>query len=120
MRLTKRIQLEELQAEQARREAQETMREFRQLLRQRLASRTALALGFAGGMALGWWRTKHKAAPSKAAPVKRARGAARQSLPPHWLGKYVVWPFLLATARDFVVSRRPSSEQQGGTGKLQP
>ena len=83
--------------------------EFKRVMHERLSSRTALALGFAGGLLLGWSqrRKSHKPIRSR---VRDATTQAKQSLPPHWLGSYLVWPFVLATARDFVVSRRTGAK----------
>lgn len=110
--LARRIRLKEREIEQARLALRQSTDEFRRVLRERLASRTALAVGFAGGLLLGWQqrrrrrakRSRSAAAKGDGTRLKRAAGG----LPPHWLRSYVVWPFLLATARDALVSRRPT------------
>lgn len=113
MKLTRQIRLKERQIEQARLALKDSTAEFKRVLRERLSSRTALALGFAGGLVVGWSRGGRRRRPVKA----RVRDAAQQvkrGLPPHWLGGYLVWPFVLATARDFVVARRPSRREGEG------
>ncbi len=110
MKLSQRIRLKELQAEQARLALRESVEEFRRVLHERLASRTALAVGFGGGLLLGWSRRRaRKAQPGRAAEPVSAR--ARRGMPQNWLRSYFVWPFLLATARDFVLSRRPGRRE---------
>jgi len=81
------------------------------VLHARLSSRTAMALGFAGGLMLGRRQRARSARSGAPAAKTRVRAAARrvkQSLPPHWLGNYLLWPLVLASARDFVVTHRPS------------
>ncbi len=116
MRLTKQIRLKERQAEVAKQALEQSVADLRQAWRRKLASRGALVLGFSGGLAIGFWRGGRRRTTARAEPagsgMRRGARRARTSLPPHWLGHYLVWPFLLTTARDFVVSRRPS--RQGG------
>ena len=107
MKLTRRIRLKEHQAEQARLALDENMVELRRVFNAKLASRTAMALGFGGGWLLGW-KVRHRK--PKASP-KAVTASQRQGLPRHWMRSYFVWPFLLATARDYVVSRRPSRRE---------
>lgn len=108
MKLLQRIHLKERQAEQARLALLQTVDEFRRVLHGRLASRTALAIGFGGGLLLGWARRRN-AKPGRAAANVAA--GARPGMPKNWLRSYFVWPFLLATARDFVLSRRPGRRE---------
>ena len=114
MRLSERIRLKERQAEVARLALEQTMTELRHTSRAKLASRTALAVGFGGGLALGLWKggRRKRVGKSRRSSDKQQRidRRMRQSMPKHWLGHYLVWPFLLATARDFVVSQRPSRQ----------
>lgn len=105
MKLAARIKLKEKQIELARASLTESVRDARTVLHQRLSSRTALAIGFGGGVALGWLGRRRR---RPALPLPQR---ARESMPRHWLGHYIVWPFLLATARDWVVSRRPSLKE---------
>lgn len=110
MKLSQRIHLKELQAEQARLALRESVEELRRVLHERLASRTALAVGFGGGLLLGWSRRRgRKAKPRRAGAAVSAR--RRGGMPQNWLRSYFVWPFLLATARDFVLSRRPGRRE---------
>ena len=105
MKLAARIKVKEKQIELARSSLTESMRDVRTVLHQRLSSRTALAIGFGSGVAIGWLGRRRQR------PTLPLPGRARESMPRHWLGHYIVWPFLLATARDWVVSRRPSLKE---------
>ncbi|MFL6649421.1 MAG: hypothetical protein ACJ8KO_15800 [Sulfurifustaceae bacterium] len=110
MKLRARIDQKERQAEQARLALHETTVELRRAVRARLASRTAMALGFAGGWLLGWGtrrRVRRKRQPARVT----ASDKTRRGMPQNWFRSYFVWPFLLATARDFVVARRPSRRE---------
>lgn len=113
MRLKRQIRLKERQVEQARMALSETRAEFKQVLHERLSSRTALAFGFAGGLLFGWSRGGKRERPAKV-KVREATRRAKHGLPRHWLGGYLVWPLVLATARDFVVARRPSRHEGEG------
>ncbi len=113
MKLTRQIRLKERQIEQARLALNESRAEFRRVVHERLSSRTALALGFAGGLLAGWSRGGKRRRPAEAR-MRDAIRHARHSLPPHWLGGYLIWPFVLATVRDFVVARRPSRREGEG------
>lgn len=117
MKLMRDIRLKERQIAQARVALAQSTDEFRRVLQERLASRTALALGFAGGLLAGWSRGRRRRAARRATPAREhARSVGRQakeSLPPHWLSSYLIWPFVLATARDFIVTRRPTSRREG-------
>lgn len=96
--------------EQARQAFQQNVGNFKHTLHARLSSRTALALGFAGGLLLGRrYRTTRSAKTGKRGQAAAQR--VKQSLPPHWLGGYLIWPFVLATARDFVVTHRPGRRE---------
>ncbi|GEM_PF-3815138 len=110
MRLAQRIRIKERQAEQARLALNESIAEFRRVLHERLASRTAMALGFGGGLLLGWSRRRGRRAKAKTA-AQTARAGTRRGLPKTWVRSYFVWPFLLATARDFMLSHRPSRRE---------
>lgn len=110
MRLSQRILLKERQAEQARLALRENVEEFRRVLHERLASRAALAVGFGGGLLLGWSRRRRHMKPGRATAAAVTNGT-RRGMPQHWLRSYFVWPFLLATARDFVLSRRPGRRE---------
>lgn len=118
MRLSTQIRLKERQAQVARRAFEQSMTELRRAWRRKLASRTALVLGFSGGLAAGFWRGGRRRhvpvarPPGEAAASGVRKGARRMraSLPPHWLGHYLVWPFLLSAARDFLVARRPGRQ----------
>lgn len=103
MKLMQDIKIKERQAQLARSAFSESYRELKYVLRRRLSSRTALVAGFSGGLALGWLKGKRRRKP----PARLAQRAGG-SMPRNWLGSYIVWPFLLSTARDLVVSRRPS------------
>lgn len=113
MKLTRQIRLKERQVEQARLALEESSAELRRVLHERLSSRTALALGFAGGLLFGWSQGGKRSRPAKV-KVRDAAREVKSSLPPHWLAGYLVWPFVLATARDFVVARRPSRREGEG------
>jgi len=117
MKLMRDIRLKERQIARARIALAQSADEFQRVLQERLASRTALALGFAGGLLAGWSRGRRRRAARRTTPAReRARGVAKQtkeSLPPHWLSSYLVWPFVLATARDLIVARRPTSRREG-------
>jgi len=101
--LMQHIKIKECQAQLAHNAFNQSYRELKYVLRRRLSSRTALVVGFTGGLALGWLKGKRRHKPP-ARLAQRADG----SMPRNWLGSYIVWPFLLSTARDLVVSRRPS------------
>lgn len=116
MGLRKQIRLKERQAVLAREAFAQSMTELRGAWRRKLASRSALVLGFSGGLAVGFWRGRRRQRPRPEAqehrgPARDGPSRVRSSLPPHWLGHYLVWPFLLSTARDFLVSRRPGRQQ---------
>lgn len=104
MKLQGRIKLKEREIELARATIAESYGDMRQVLHRRLASRTALVVSFGTGVALGLLKRRQRKAPRLELPQQ-----ARESMPKHWLGHYIVWPFLLATARDWVVSRRPTN-----------
>jgi len=105
MNLTQRIKLKERQAELARDAFLQTYAELRHVLYRKLSSRTALVVGFGGGLLLGLLKGKRRR-PAAAPATSPVRG----SMPKHWLGSYFIWPFLLATARDLMIARRPSRE----------
>lgn len=118
MRLTKQIRLKERQAEVAKQALEQSVTELRRTWRRKLASRGALVIGFSSGLAVGFWRggrRRPRADARSGAPQASRLGEGakrvRTSLPPHWLGHYLVWPFLLSSARDFMVSRRPGRQQ---------
>lgn len=104
MKLLQSITIKERQAQLARDAFFQSYRELKHVLYRKLSSRTALVIGFSTGLALGVLKGKRRR--PTAAPSQRVRG----SMPKHWLGSYIVWPFLLATARDLIISRRPSRE----------
>ena len=109
MSLAKQARQKERQIELARRTLVESYGEGKRLVRERLSSRTALAAGFFGGVAVGLLTGgRRKAANRKRMDGQPVTRRAKESMPKHWLGHYIVWPFLLATARDLVVGRRPS------------
>ena len=117
MNLRGQIRLKERQITQAHLAMHDTRSEFKRVLHDRLSSRTALAVGFTGGLLLGWSRRKKPRKPAKSR-VRDASKQVKQSMPPHWLGSYLIWPFVLATARDYMVSRRPSrSEVEGNSNR---
>lgn len=100
MKLQQQIRLKERQAEQAQAALDESTQEFRRVVYARLSSKTALALSFSGGWVLGWWRMKHR----RRSNAKRV--SERLGMPRHWLGHHIVWPFLLGTVHDYLLSRR--------------
>lgn len=104
MKLQGRIKLKEREIELARATIAESYGDMRQVLHRRLASRTALVVSFGTGVALGLLKRRQRKTPRLELPKQ-----ARESMPKHWLGHYIVWPFLLATARDWVISRRPTN-----------
>ena len=106
MNLVRRIHLKERQAEQAQLALEESIAEFRRVLKARLASRAAMTLGFAAGWLIGFVPRRRRV-PAKPQPIARAK----RGMPKNWLRSYFVWPFLLATARDFLVARRPSRRE---------
>lgn len=108
MKLQGRIKLKEREIELARETVVESYADMRRVLHRRLSSRTALALSFGSGVALGLLRRRRRQAEPRPRRLELPK-QAREAMPKHWLGHYIVWPFLLATARDWVVSRRPSS-----------
>lgn len=77
----------------------------REIVWKRLSSRSALVASFASGLALGWARSAPK---PRTVPAPAGGKRVFQSAPKHWLRSYIIWPFLLATVRDAVVSRRPT------------
>ena len=103
MKLMQRIRLKESEAQQARLALEESIRELKRALHYKLSSRTAMIVGFAGGWLLGW------------RPRRRSRSqhgrAITSHLPRHWLRSYFVWPFLLRTARDYLLVHRPSRRE---------
>jgi hypothetical protein len=109
MKLKGRIELKEREIELARETIAESYGDMRRVMHRRLSSRTALVLSFGSGVALGLLRRRRQASPPEQRRVELPK-RAREAMPKHWLGHYIVWPFLLATARDWVVSRRPSSQ----------
>lgn len=115
MRLRKRIRLKERQTEQARLALAQNTDEFKRALHAHLASRTALALGFAGGWLLGWGRPRHGRRRQHGREVRQrateATQRATRGMPAHWLRSYLIWPFVLATLRDYVVAHRPSRRE---------
>lgn len=109
MGIAQRIRLKEREAIQAREALGESVELFQQVLHERLASRSAMAAGFAAGLWLGWRRRSRRRQPEALHSKTKASGTS--TLPRNWLGSYFVWPFLLATARDLVLSRRPSRRE---------
>lgn len=110
MKLQGRIKLKEREIELARETIAESYGDMRRVLHRRLSSRTALVLSFGSGVALGLLRRRRRQAAEPRPRKLELPKQAREAMPKHWLGHYIVWPFLLATARDWVVSRRPSSQ----------
>jgi hypothetical protein len=113
MKLEQQIRLKERQVELAQLALSESIVELRRVLRSRLASRSAMAVGFAGGLFLGLRRRSRRNKTQRASQSKAdaLQANKRHGLPKHWLGSYFVWPFLLATARDLVLSHRPSRRE---------
>jgi hypothetical protein len=103
MKLQQQIRLKERQAEQAQAAFEQSLQEFSRVVNARLSSKAALALSFSGGWVLGWWRLKRR----RRSHSKRI--TERLGMPPHWLGHHVVWPFLLGTVHDYLLSRRRQS-----------
>ena len=110
MKLKGRIKLKEREIELARETIAESYGDIRRVMHRRLSSRTALVLSFGSGVALGLLRRRRRQASEPEHHGVELPKRARESMPKHWLGHYIVWPFLLATARDWVVSRRPGSQ----------
>ena len=104
MKLESRIKLKQREIELARATIAESYGDIRHVLHRRLSSRSALAVSFGTGVALGLLKRRRPKTARLELPKQ-----ARESMPKHWLGHYIVWPFLLATARDWVVSRRPTN-----------
>lgn len=118
MNLRGRIRRKEREIELARRALRQSSEEFRRVLHAKLSSRTALVAGFAGGVFLGWQQRRRQRrtrppprAHQEGGRVRRLGRRATEGMPPHWLRSYIVWPFLLATARDAVVGSRPRRGQ---------
>lgn len=111
MKLAGQIKLKEREIELARATIAESYHDIRHVLHRRLSSRTALAVSFGTGVALGLLKRRRPKIARLELPKQ-----ARESMPKHWLGHYIVWPFLLATARDWVVSRRPTSSRDSEMG----
>ena len=117
MNLRGRIRLKEREIELAQRALIQSREDFGRVLHAKLSSRSALVAGFAGGVLLG--RRQRRRQRARHAPrrrerqgaesgMRRARRRATEGMPPHWLRSYIVWPFLLASARDALVDRRPT------------
>lgn len=104
MNWERRVRMKEHEIELARATVIESLSDMRAAMRRRLTSRTAMALSFGGGVALGLLRRRRR-------PRLELPKQAREAMPKHWFGHYIVWPFLLATARDWVVARRPTSQR---------
>jgi len=106
MKVKQQIRLKELQLQRAQAAFDESLDEMGRIWHARLSSKAALALSFSGGWLIGWWRWRKRARHS---PLP-ARAVLRDKLglPPHWLGHYLIWPFLLGTAHDYLLSRRPT------------
>ena len=102
MKLDEQLSIKQRQIDLARATLSESYADFRRVLHRRLSSRTALALGFGSGVALGWLKRRRRE------PRVELPARAREAMPKHWFGHYIVWPFLLATARDWVVQHRPN------------
>ncbi len=110
MKLQGRIKLKEREIALARETIAESYGDVRRVLHRRLSSRAALVISFGSGVAIGLLRRRrHQPVDTRPNKLELPKHA-RESMPKHWLGHYIVWPFLLATARDWVVSRRPSSQ----------
>lgn len=107
MNLQQRIKVKERQARLARAAFVQSYAELKHVLYRKLSSRTALTVGFTGGLALGWLKGKpRKHKPAAASLTQQARA----SMPRNWLGSYIIWPFVLASARDLLIARRPGRE----------
>lgn len=106
MKLEQQLAVKQRQIDLARDTLNESVADFRRVLHRRLSSRTALAVGFGSGVALGWLKRRRRG------PRVQLPARAREAMPRHWFGHYIVWPFLLATARDWVVQHRPGSTGQ--------
>ena len=107
MKLEQRIKIKERQVQLARTALVQSYSELKNVLYRKLSSRTALIVGFTGGLALGWLKGKpRKHKPAAASLTQQARA----SMPRNWLGSYIIWPFVLASARDLLIARRPSRE----------
>jgi hypothetical protein len=111
MKLKQQIRMKELQVERAHSALNESMQEMRRVWRGRLSSKAALALSFSGGWVLGWWRLRHRRRQRERLAHSSERLRDRLGLPPHWLGHYLIWPFLLGTAHDYLLSRRAGKGQ---------
>ena len=98
-----RVRMKEREIELARATITESVGEMRALVRRRLTSRTAMAVGFGSGVVLGLLGRRRR-------PRVQLPKQAREAMPKHWFGHYIVWPFLLATARDWVVAQRPTPQ----------
>lgn len=109
MTLQQRIKVKEREIELARATMAESYRDIRHVLHRRMASRTALMASFGSGVLLGLLKRRRRPQPTgpKQARLQLPK-QAREAMPKHWLGHYIVWPFLLATARDWVMARRPT------------
>lgn len=107
MKWQQRIKVKEREIELARATMAESYRDIRHVLHRRLASRAALVVSFGSGVLLGLLKRKRRPAMPRHARLELPK-QAREAMPKHWLGHYIVWPFLLATARDWVVARRPT------------
>lgn len=107
MKLKQQIRMKELQVERAHMALTEGMQEMRRVWRGRLSSKAALALSFSGGWVIGWWRLRHRRRHAQS----RERLRDRVGLPPHWLGHHLIWPFLLGTAHDYLLSRRRATRK---------
>jgi hypothetical protein len=104
VKLVQRIHLKESETERAHAALTEGVYELKHALHDKLSSRTAMVIGFAGGWLLGWRGPRRVVAGS--ASRQRTR-----HLPPHWLRQYFVWPFLLNAAREYLLVRRPSRRE---------
>lgn len=109
MKLTQHIKLKEREIELARETVARSYAEARHVLRQRLSSRKALVLSFGSGVVLGLLKRRRP----RHEPRVQLPKQAREAMPKHWFGHYIVWPFLLATARDWVVAHRPTPHGRG-------
>ncbi|MBI3897082.1 MAG: hypothetical protein HY308_02165 [Gammaproteobacteria bacterium] len=107
MKLKHQLRTKERQLELAQAALQQSTAEFKHVLHGKLASKTALVMGFSGGWLMGFWRSRRQARRPKAADGMRER----LGLTPHWLAHHVVWPAVLATVYDYLLSRRPNKQQ---------